>query len=68
MFGRAARLPLDLIIPDIDLDLKLTPEKYANNLKATLEKVLKIKQVNRDVRMEKNKIKRSIGRQRYGTG
>jgi hypothetical protein len=41
MFGRAARLPLDLIIPGIDLDLQLTPEKYASNLKATLKKVLK---------------------------
>ena len=41
MYGRAARLPLDLIIPGIDLDLQLTPEKYASNLKATLKKVLK---------------------------
>jgi hypothetical protein len=52
-----------LIIPDIDLDLTLTPEKYASKLKAALEKVLKIKQVNRDVRMEKNKIMTGVQEQ-----
>jgi hypothetical protein len=46
MYGRSARLPLDLIIPDIDLDLQLIPEQCASNLKATLEKALKIIQVN----------------------
>jgi hypothetical protein len=42
MFGRAARLPLDLIIPEIDLDLQLTPEQYSSNLNATLAKNCKI--------------------------
>ena len=37
MYGRAPRLPLDLILPEVDIDLQLTQEKYAIEVKETLE-------------------------------
>ena len=56
MFGRPARLPLDLIIPEIYLDLQLTPEQYASQVKTTLGRAYELIEKNRDCRMDKNKI------------
>ena len=33
MYGRKPRLPLDLLLPEVKVDLQLDPENYAQNLK-----------------------------------
>ena len=37
LYGRAPRLPLDLILPEVKLDLHLTPESYSVQVQKTLE-------------------------------
>ena len=55
MYGRAPRLPLDLILPEVDIDLQLTQEQYASEVKATLENAYELIKNNRDCKMDKNK-------------
>ena len=56
MYGRKPRLPLDLLLPEVKVDLQLDPENYAQNLKSTLQEAYKLAEINRDSRDDKEKI------------
>jgi len=56
MYGRKPRLPLDLLMPEVKIDLQLDPENYAQNLKSTLQEAYKWAEINRDSRVDKEKI------------
>ena len=56
MYGRQPRIPLDLFIPNAEIDLQLKPDDYAENLVSSFQSAYEIVKTNRDIRMDKNKI------------
>ena len=56
MYGRKPRLPLDLFIPEAKIDLDIDPEDFAANLQSNLAEAYRLVQINRDARMEREKI------------
>ena len=56
MYGRQPRIPLDLIIPEMTIDLQISPEQYAAQVKTALADAYRLVEKNRDNRMERNKI------------
>jgi hypothetical protein len=48
MYGRKPKLPLDLLLPELEMDLEFDPENYAANLKKTLQMAYKLAKENRD--------------------
>ena len=55
MYGRKPRLPLDLLML-VKVDLQLDPENYAQNLKSTLQEAYQLAEINRDSRVDKEKM------------
>ena len=45
------------LIPEVDIDLQLTQEQYASEVKATLENAYELINNNRDCKMDKNKFR-----------
>ncbi len=56
MYGRKPKLPLDLLLPELEMDLELDPENYAANLKKTLQMAYKLAKENSDCRLLKEKL------------
>jgi hypothetical protein len=56
MYGRKPKLPLDLLLPNVSIDLQLDPNNYAQNLKKKLQLAYALAKKNRDTRMDKEKI------------
>ena len=55
-YGYKPKVPLDLMISEIELDLQLTPGEYAANLQATFDTAYKHVASNRDLKMDRAKI------------
>ena len=55
MYGRKSKLPLDLLLPNVSIDLQLDPNNYAQNLKKKLQLAYALAKKNRDTRMNKEK-------------
>jgi hypothetical protein len=56
MDGGQPRLPLDLFLPEMKVDLQLTPGKYAENVRNSLETAFRLVKTNIDTKVLKNKI------------
>ena len=54
MYGRQPRLPLDLFSPEMKVDLQLTPGKYADNVRNSLETAFRLVKTNIDTKVLKN--------------
>ena len=54
VYGRKPKVPLDLIFPDVKLNLFLPPEGYASQIQVELNKAFDHATSNRDIRMEGN--------------
>ena len=56
MYGRKPKLPLDVFLPNVNIDLQLDPENYAESLKKNLRNAYRLAEINRNSRMNKEKI------------
>ena len=56
LYGYKSKVPLDLMFKNVDIELTLTADEYAANLKNTFESAYKIVETNRDVKMNTAKI------------
>ena len=57
MYGRKPKVPLDLIFGQLNLNLHLDPESYASEVKNNLNKSFEIVIRNRDLAMDRNKVR-----------
>ena len=57
MMGRKQKIPIDLIDKDVIIDLPLTHNEYANNLKQTLQQAYQIIRTNTKIRVDNAKLK-----------
>jgi hypothetical protein len=56
MFGRTPKVPLDLVLPSVDVDLCLDPEEYAAKIKDSLRQAYAAMEENREVNVERSKL------------
>ena len=56
VYGRAPKVPLDLIFKQLDLNLHLDPGSYAMEVKNNLNSVFGLVIKNRDLNMDRNKV------------
>ena len=56
VYGRKPKVPLDLVFPDVKLNLYLPPEGYVSQVQTELNNAFEQATNNRDIRMERNKL------------
>jgi hypothetical protein len=55
VYGRIPKVPLDLLIEGVELDLELDPEQYAINVKTLLNNAFETVRSNRDFKVDQQK-------------
>lgn len=57
IYGRKAKVPIDLCFEGVPAAIALTPEQYADSIQKTLQKAYVTVALNRDIKMVKQKIR-----------